>query len=1503
MLGVLLLAVLLALFAVGAWLASPPGNAWLAETIQEEVTATMGEGRMRIGSLESRFVDGHLRIEELALEDGSGREVIALKSADVQVLPRFGAREAEVQELHLVGLVLDLRVDDAGELDLARMFPPSGDDAVPQLPWDLDLQDVTLDDASFTYGTDETAVLDIQAIHLKGTGSGSGQRIELSTLQGFGRLDEPQLGGLTLDGALSYDLRGAVELEGLDVKLEGDAADVHVEGVVDVEDGTVLDLQLVGGVDGEALLPLTGDIGLYGWLAVDSALEGPLHELEVKGTFTAPTGSAGVDVVVDLEDEAIAYAGTITPHDLDVGSFLRTIEEPTVLSGEVRLDGRGVIWPDDLVTTVDVSLEDSLGWGYALPGATARLEVEGGRARVTAFQYEAWWGIVRGAGLLTEVLCDLDLDAEVWDLSGLEEFGAVGLSGAALSTGRLEADWSTEDVQVTYDGRVDGSGVGYEDYVTLGRYSGPVYVEVDGLRVHAVGEEAEIEEIDASGVTLAYASGSWVADVEPSGDIAWTAVADAAGGRVSELGADAVYMDARGSVGADGSLTVDADMGFLAPAMDRFVAERGDATLALVGDVFTIQMDLWDGSERVGKLRGGGDIAARVYSFEEFALGAESGVVWNNEGTVSFTLNEDYDGAEELDLRIASVAGSIVANGRLGLSGPVSARLDVEGIVVPYLAYLFPEELAGWTGNVDAHLSISGTAEEPDIDGDVAVTALSIPGQAWGLNAEVTIETLDDLVKLRGHLDDQQGQLLAFRMSIPCETNLESPRLITRAPVDAELILQPSDTERIRVTFPSFTDLPPGDASAQLLLGGTLANPSVDLRVGSQVAVGEPSEYLRTDATLTIEDGTLTLLGTGHDRGVRILDFAGSASTEARTVTTWLFEDGPEPDFEDPSTWVSDINLSLLPRGIEIDLLRRFVDVPEGLDGKLTGAIAISGQPDRPQLGGGVQLTEGRIDAITLSPAVIGLSSEEGGWQLFGTFGFVGGNVQELRTIDISGHIPFELQLDSTFDIDEELAREGLDLHVTGDGIPLGVLVLADPGIRDAEGILDIEGDIVGSLANPLPELEITLEDGRFDHHDFRVAFDDFDLRVVAERTTLRVDEFRFISRPLDRQRAVGLFEELVSSRDPLECVGEYGLVPGETMAYGTAQISELSLNAVNLDICASQAWYSATEDMVIQATADMDMSGFWPGVDLTGQAVADRVVLRYEEDYFLDDRGLRLDPALTVVRSGASASKEFAEPPKDFWWPWNIQIDVDLNRRARLDVAVPFLESYDALGLSTLRLVEGYLDGEVAVHMQEDLLEVLGEVETLRGNIEVVNSDFALQKGTITFGGAEYWNPTLDLRAKRQTGGYGVVEVLIGQTVELPTLEFRSDEGYTNTDILSILLFGKPTDELGQSAGSLVTTQLTGIISNQIEGIDTSTLFDAFSLETGAQGGVGGVKVGWQIGSRGWLEVAYRGPDSREDDESAYAVTVEWILTRRLQAEFSLDEEPSADVLTTWRF
>ena len=62
-------------FMVGAWwLRTPEGNAWLGEQVSSRVTATMGEGALEIGGVQTNVFD-RVVLKDVVLTDGSGRRV------------------------------------------------------------------------------------------------------------------------------------------------------------------------------------------------------------------------------------------------------------------------------------------------------------------------------------------------------------------------------------------------------------------------------------------------------------------------------------------------------------------------------------------------------------------------------------------------------------------------------------------------------------------------------------------------------------------------------------------------------------------------------------------------------------------------------------------------------------------------------------------------------------------------------------------------------------------------------------------------------------------------------------------------------------------------------------------------------------------------------------------------------------------------------------------------------------------------------------------------------------------------------------------------------------------------------------------------------------------------------------------------------------------------------------------------------------------------------------
>ncbi len=1503
-------------WGLAAWLASSSGNEWVRQRLEAEVTAIMGEGRLRIGGLHTRLVDG-LRLTDVTLEDGSGRAVIALEGGRVQLVPQLAQRRVRVDLVGLDGLRFDLQLDQDGLLDVNRMFPSSDEEsAALSLPWPLELDKVQLDHSAFAYSTPEGPVLALEALSLDASGQAADTRWDLSAISGYGRLTEPDLGPFTLDGGLTWRSEGGLDLHKLLVELTEANTRARVSGAIDYAPELIFALDLEGRADPQGLERAFGELGLVDELDLDLRAEGPLSALAVTGAVTPPKGSAELDLVLDLESELPTWSGEIRPDQLDL-SFVEAVTEPTVLTGSMQLDGHGFAWPEEVGGAATIALEEAIGWGYRIPGAHAQVRIEDGQLKLQRVVYEAEWGRVIAKGRLTEALIDVDVEAEIWDLSGLSEFGAEGLHGAADAQGRFTADWSSEPLTASFDGDLLAREAAYEDQVSVQRYVGPVHFRYDEESTAVWAEDAELTEIDASGVTLALATGNWEVELDRELNVVWRAELDAAGAAVSELAAEGVSGLASGYVRRDGALLVEADLGLFNPSLERFTAQRGIASVVLRDEHLEFDLDVFTGPELVAALSGEADLEARAFDLDVVQLGATSGVAWTNDAPVHVVLTPDYDGAEELTLALSSVAGSLALGGQMGLTGPLAGEIQVKRLALSYLSSLYPELLAGYVGSLDLDLTLSGTAAQPEILGEVGVLGLLVPAQVWGLGMDAHVHVVDDLIKVQGRADDLEGPLLSFRASVPAHTALEAFALSPRQPVQGELLLQPVDTQRLRDAFPAASELPEGRLSAQLVLGGTLLDPQLEVKAGLELAAGDPAEFLRADLDLGLRDGHITLKLDGRDRGVRILKASGTAKTRIHAVTAWLFEAAPEPDLAELSTWVDELDVSVIPMGVPTDLLGRFVELPREISGRVSGAVAIRGRPDQPEVGGGLQLSEGRIGEVIVSPAVLGLAPAEGGYTVFGTFGLSQGD-SGMHMLNLSGYLPLVLNLDASFDMDQELAREGLSLDITGDGLPLGVLVLVDPGIRNTSGVLDVEGRIVGSLADPRPELNLELQDGRLEHVDYQVAFEDLQLRARAAGGRLAIGRFDFSTRSLvsrSRGNLLGLdlgLDELGglgrggAEATELPCVGELGLRPGATSIRGHAALNKLALGQVDVAVCASEAWFSSTDDMVLQLGADVTMVGPWPELDVRGRARSENVQMVFDESFFLNDRDLSLDPIIEILRPSHEVRRAAApEPP--FYWPWDIQLDIDLNRSTSLSVVVPFLDAYGALGLTNIRLEKALLTGVMDFRMHEDDIDILGEVSTLHGTIEVVNSDFDLQDGTITFAGDDYLNPTLDLHATRIAGTYGLIEVIVQQTVDQPVLEFRADNSaFTTTDILSILLIGRPATSSGQSGGGLPV--LTGLVTNQLEeaagSLSGRQLVDSLSIDAGSQAAVGAVRFGWQVGNRGYLELAWRNSAELTDESATnFDVTLDWVINRRLQAELSLNEQAAADVFATWRF
>jgi hypothetical protein len=157
----------------------------------------------------------------------------------------------------------------------------------------------------------------------------------------------------------------------------------------------------------------------------------------------------------------------------------------------------------------------------------------------------------------------------------------------------------------------------------------------------------------------------------------------------------------------------------------------------------------------------------------------------------------------------------------------------------------------------------------------------------------------------------------------------------------------------------------------------------------------------------------------------------------------------------------------------------------------------------------------------------------------------------------------------------------------------------------------------------------------------------------------------------------------------------------------------------------------------------------------------------------------------------------------------------------------------------------------------------LLGSVNTIRGTYDFQGRRFDLIRGGyVRFEGVEPINPALDISARRVISGVETLVEVRG-TLHAPELILSSTPPLDQADILSLIVFGQPANELGageqvslaQRAGALAT----GFVASKLaQSIGRALDLDMFeikpTLEPGGEGAV--VTLGEQLGQRLYVKL-----------------------------------------------
>ena len=210
---------------------------------------------------------------------------------------------------------------------------------------------------------------------------------------------------------------------------------------------------------------------------------------------------------------------------------------------------------------------------------------------------------------------------------------------------------------------------------------------------------------------------------------------------------------------------------------------------------------------------------------------------------------------------------------------------------------------------------------------------------------------------------------------------------------------------------------------------------------------------------------------------------------------------------------------------------------------------------------------------------------------------------------------------------------------------------------------------------------------------------------------------------------------------------------------------------------------------------------------------------------------------------------------------------------------------------------MSAYVGGAVnIVKAPSEKIRITGEVNTVRGSYTFQGRRFdILRDGRIRFHGTDVIDPILDLQASRLISGVQTV-VHVRGTMRQPELSFTSNPPLEEADILSLIIFNMPINELG--AGQQVSlanraSELAGgyLASGLSQSIGNALNLDEFEIQAAGERGLGpSVTLGQQV-SKGLFVRLRQGFGA----EQATEFILEYQLTQYLRLQGTLSDVSSS--------
>ncbi len=1390
---------------------------WLRRYAMREA-AQFVNGQLLIGRVEGGLWGGVQLHDVRVARDGEtvvGLDVLELEYSIVDFI-RDGIA---IRRVELVAPVVHLRREgDVWNVSTLLVPQPPSDPDAPGTTFRVDairLRDgvVTVDDPACPPPTPGCLPARVEALRLEGRLASSPEALETWVDDASFQTSEPVLAVRRLAAALRMT-DDDLDVTGIEVRTVASALEGHAS-VRDYASAPVIDASVaalpLAMAEVARFVPQVAASGLSPSIRLSA--RGPLDALRVQLDTTSDAGGVQAALVVDATTPTYGAEGTASVRELDLAPWLGDPAQRTRLTATASLDvtGRDVA---SLTGTVTVKATGLEAQGYAVERLDARAVIADGVADIAADAHAYGAALTSAGTVRLPASAEADVDVSLAgtlrgvDVSRLpRQLGAPPLATNVSLGYRVSGTPSRLDASVTFKPstidtmtiaggstasvQVRGEVIGYD-----------VRADVSGLDVQRLGQVLDVAAIDAP----AYAS-----DID--GRVA-----------VAGQGITLATADAR----AELHVAESAIGGARIPDLRATAAlSRGALAAHAVGQVADVRPELYAGRDDVaGRVSGQFDVSASVPDVAadvdlrsvdarvEVTLDpSDVGGVAIDEAQLSATLESGV--GEIRALRVVSPVVELDASGPVVIAGQDASRLTYEVTVKDVGALA---DLAG----------VQGMAGRAHVRG-------VMHGPPSLLVAEGRLSA-DDLVYAdTGGVERVSG---GYQVTLPEQ---DVARLAAKVDIDAE---------RVEVSGTRLDTV-----SVEGAYAGKVASFDVNLAQDDlQAGASGRAELLDSAQVVTLSRlearAPRMAWALAPDAVARVRHEAGRVDLEGLRLADGQQALEIDGAMQLPSEDVAFTADGLRVRATAVDIAplgERFAPEQQ-LAGRLDLDVELAGTLDAGAGNGHVTVRAGSVRGFAFDELAADAAIAEGTATIDATLQQAPGSGLTLK-----GRLPTTRGGSTSVPVSSPQPAP-IDLTIGGPGIDLAVVEGVTSQVDDVRGRLIVNAHVGGTLEQPVVDGMIGIRDGAFHVPRVNAAYGDVQAEVHVSPDAVRVERLALHDARGNALRVSGTLALSGTTVDDVQLLAK------------ASEFRVLDNELGDVRLTADLAVSGTMDAPVVRGAIELPSSRVDIDRLLVALAEEDADLPRNDEDYVYTpayevpravDATVEPPPVIDTDEVDQADRTDVADEPQDP--PADDPVAVPagdgaapaqpgLLEAATLDVRLVVPDDLVIRG-DDVRVADGPSLGDLNITVGADLtatsepgspLVLAGAITTVRGYYDFQGRRFTVVRdGTVRFDGPDITDPSLDIAATRDISGVEARIAVLG-TAQQPRLELSSTPSLDEADILALIVFNRPLDDLGsgeqvslaQRAGELVGGRLTGGLSTSLRdaiGVDQFEV-DAFS-------------------------------------------------------------------------